>query len=192
MKEFNQLFSFFLKPSIENMVLFPSIANFHHISSSFILQAEEFIEFGYFKDSIEFLCKYDYVDSLIINFAKPEFDFSMKVLISCLDTPFNLEQPPQSLLSLSAFYGAHHSFKVILLNYLSINEITIKSAVQGGSLEILTMIEMVNGDFSLHYSDALLYSRNDIANWIILNYNVKDVVPLNGLISMNVQSFFLL
>jgi hypothetical protein len=65
------------------------------------------------------------------------------------------------------------------------------SGVKGGNAEILQMMEVLHGDFSMYFSDAIFYLRNVIADWILLNFEVKVVSPVQSVVFVNLLGFFL-
>jgi ankyrin repeat protein len=93
--------------------------------------------------------------------------------------------PLQSLLSFTAFYGAQQCFSALSLNVHELFDDSISSSIKGGSLQIINSIEQLHGDFGIHFNEAVLYWRNEIADWIVANNDIKEVLPHICLISMN-------
>jgi hypothetical protein len=150
-------------------------------------ETEEVIIYGYCRNTIEFACKYDNVDSLVQYFMVPQFNFLQTASISPLDLPFIDEISFQSLLSFTAFYAASQCFAVLLVNTNGLCEDSTSSSIKGGNFQIITAIEHLHGDFASQFSVAIFYWRNNIADWILANYEVKGVDPVTCILSMNYQ-----
>jgi ankyrin repeat protein len=145
--------------------------------------------YGYFKDSLESACKYDDLDHLTSFLSLSDFNILEKLTISQLDLPFNEEIIGQSLLSFTAFYGANKCFKIILLNNDSDSGNAVASSIKGGNFEIINALHQLHADFASHFNEAFFYYRNEVADWILLNYHVTTIYPLNSIVSMNFQGF---
>ena len=100
-------------------------------------------------------------------------EYSVTKDISSIKIEF-WEQTNISLISLSAFLSSIKTFKYIYLNTTEFPKDLAQWAVSGGNSEI---IEMLSSNRKINLKDqiqfAIKFHRNEIANWIQQNFNVK-------------------
>jgi ankyrin repeat protein len=129
-------------------------------------------EWGYEGNSQGFIVKYDDFVGLRALSAHPLFKFDIEIFISPFDLPVDVKSQAQSLLSVSAFYGALKCFKFLLLNGCRVSASVCEFSVKGGSLEVIRISEQEGGDFTHCLPASVSYMRNDIADWLLQNFEV--------------------
>ena len=92
-------------------------------------------------------------------------------------------------LECAAHYGSAAIFKYLLMNDMKISEDCAKYAVDGGSLEIIHILEQKGKDFSNSLINAINYHRQDIADWILLNYRAHFNYYYECIVSFNEEIF---
>jgi hypothetical protein len=135
---------------------------------------EDIREFGYPKNSIGFFLKYYKFDELQQLSTFRNFNFSADTFISPCDLPPETSLNQESLLSISAFYGSVKCFKFLFMNGANVTSSVCVSAVKGGDLEIIQICEQEHGDFSKCLGASVSYLRNDVADWLLQNFEVNE------------------
>ena len=94
-----------------------------------------------------------------------------------------------TLLDIAALFGSVKCFKYIFLNMESIPESTALYAIQGGSIEIVQILNQKDIDFSECFNLSIRYHQYELAEWILLNCDSYDT-PLSGcLLYYNFKAF---
>jgi len=150
----------------------------------------EMIEYGFPKDSIFYLIRYDRYDDLPKYLSTPNFDINQKIEYS----PFQIISRIQidSLLAFAAAWGSINCFKIILLNGGSVTSNVAICAFFGGNIEIIRLIEpdyYGNGEClskcisSGHYEIAnwFLEQNSDFSSQIVTWYNEGCFLPVFSL-----------
>ena len=78
-------------------------------------------------------------------------------------------------LDCAAYYGSVKIFKYLLMNGMEPDVTTANYAVIGGNFEIIRIIQQKGVDFSTSIEQAICYHHQDIANWILTNYQAPFV-----------------
>ena len=145
--------------------------------------------------SIEYIIKYDDVNSLQTESAKPNFSFQKRVSHS-------QSGKKTDLICLAAYYGALNCFKYLVMNnciqpYLSEKPQTdypveklLSCAIKSGDYGILHILQQHGFSFSSMMKHAVKYHRIDIENWIITNYGFESVSLTTCYMTCNTLSFF--
>jgi Pyruvate/2-oxoacid:ferredoxin oxidoreductase delta subunit len=150
---------------------------------------EEIRQFGYSKDSMGFFLKYDKFEELQQLSTFPNFNVSAKIFISPCDLPSGITLEEESLLSVSVFYGSVECFKFLLLNGAEVTSSVCVSAVKGGDLEIIQICELEHVDFSDCLQASVAYLRNDVADWLLQNFNVNSFQYVDCIKCLNFPAF---
>ena len=120
----------------------------------------------------------DDIDELLnIVSATPEFYYNQKVQT---DPQMDWVKPQsfQSLLSFCAFYGSIKCFKYFVNNNTDIVEENCLFAIAGGNFEIIHILEQKGQQFDTNsFEIAIKFHRNDIGDWLILNFDTF-IIPL--------------
>jgi ankyrin repeat protein len=156
------------------------------------VQLNEIQEFGYEKDSVGFFLKFDDFARLQVQSTDGDFRFDGEICISPYDIRFDEENMEQSLLSVSAFYGAVVCFKFIYMNGTAISPSVCESSVKGGIDEIILICEREHGDFSKCLPIAVRYHRNNVADWLLMNFKVPMFSFFDCIQSTNFPCIFFL
>ena len=108
-----------------------------------------------------------------------------------INTEYNINQPlyqdsteglPQyllyktqtiTLLDISCYFGAINCFKYFIMNNCEISEYTADYAIAGGNFEIIHIVEQKKVSFDETLPISIEFHRNDISNWLLLNYNTS-------------------
>ena len=152
----------------------------------------------YPKDSEEYAVAHDDLDKVVQYSINDDF-FSLVIDLSikdCLD-----------LLSFAGFCGSTKVFKFLVVNGLKITQETTEYLVKGGHVELIEYVENIitlrNPEITLnssneskeetqipltisfdrHLSFAIEFHQNEIAKWLIENYENEDVdirIPLES------------
>ena len=125
---------------------------------------KEMIEYGFPLNSIGFCLKYD--DSVLLQrFARdPVFDSSQTIKWSVFEWSFRPSE--QTLIAVSAHFGAISCFKYLLINGGIINEKVMNDAIYGGHLDIVRICSQTIRPLSKFISSASQYFRHQIFAWI--------------------------
>ena len=78
-----------------------------------------------------------------------------------------------SIIDYAALHGSVKCFKYAIMNDAKYYQDTQKFAIEGGNVEIIHILEQKGAKFENLYMDAIGYHRNDIADWLYNNTNVK-------------------
>ena len=150
------------------------------------LQTSEIYPIEYYEnvfpnDSIEFFILNDDLDQ-IINKLSANFH-SEKIIISFRGTKYNL-------LTLSALCGSIQCFKYFLLNNFPLeNDLLQKSSVKSGNEEIVELIVSKDLSYQECLEIAIQYHRNELAQWIITNYETEQNYLSITILSYNTLAF---
>jgi hypothetical protein len=153
---------------------------------------EEIVEWGYERNSLGFFLKFNDFDNLQVQSTDPGFDYEQEIFISIYDNRRSWMLEKESLLSFSAFYGSVACFKFIFLNGSKVSRSVTKSSVKGGNHEILMICEQEHGDFTKCLPIAVQYLRNNIADWLLMNFKVSPFSFIDCILSVNFPCIFFL
>jgi ankyrin repeat protein len=136
--------------------------------------------------------KFDDFESLQALSTHPKFTFEQEILISDYDLPYGTSPTNRSLLSVSGFYGALRCFKYVLLNGCWVSSSVSEFSIKEGHLEIIGISEAEKGDFRSSLGGAVRYMRNDIADWLLQNFEVEEFSLADSIESANFSSILYL
>ncbi|EAY21892.1 hypothetical protein TVAG_249520 [Trichomonas vaginalis G3] len=120
---------------------------------------------------LEYYIVHDMLDELIELSCNPNF-------------PLN-----QLHLCLAAEYGACKCFKFMMQSF-PFDPICLEYAIKGGNLEIFRLVVQSDSKLTNAYEYAIKYHKNDIADWLKLNFRFKDEIrPASCLDWMNTRAF---
>lgn len=97
-----------------------------------------------------------------------------------------------SLLDMSAIFNAVDIFKFLFKNDLPITSKTVKCAILSESVDILSIIESSLDDLGKYLSMAVQFNRNDVADWIMANFEHKMFTFKDTIIGSNLLAFLYL
>jgi hypothetical protein len=148
-------------------------------------QLQEIRKYGYEQNSLGCFLKFDNLDSFQVRSTEPAFDYEQEISISVYDIPSHWTPPQQSILSVSAFYGSVACFKFIFLNGSRVSKSVTESSIKGGAEELIKICEREHGDFSECLPIAVEFYRNNIADWLLMNFDVSKFSFLECIESVN-------
>ena len=114
----------------------------------------------YDENTIELTISKDNLEQLTFLSSTPTFD----------------SKKAESMISLAAFCGSIKSFNYLLLNGAHVSNECVQSSIKGGNDEIIELIVQKGISFDFQLNTALTYHRNEIANWLIENYECEEVI----------------
>ena len=135
------------------------------------------------KDSFNYFIKNDDVSGFI-NFAS-NHNFSIEEKHILAD-----DQNKDFLLHLACFSGAVNIFKYMIVNDVAIDDEVVYYAVQGGSEEIMELLQSKGYSFDCKLQVAIQSHRNNIAKWIYENYKDQYFKLPNCLDYFNTEMLF--
>lgn len=142
---------------------------------SSVIFEEGTIHNAIFEDDIESLTNYIAKNS--------SFNVNMKIRFHRTIMP---------LICHCAIFGSIECFKYLLMNGAVIDKFVAHSSVSEGNMEIIRICEQSGMDFSEYLNTAILSHQNNIADWIILNYETKLFSFNDALLSLNSRALFFL
>jgi hypothetical protein len=149
-------------------------------------------EFGYEKGTLEYFIKFDLFDGFQEIVTRGDFDFHSSSFISPLDLPANVDGTVESLLSFAGFYSSPQCFKYLFLSGLKITAEVTQWTVRGGNYDLIHLCELENGDFTKCLPTAVSYLRNDVADWLLMNFPVHDFTFKETIESANIPAILYL
>ena len=138
------------------------------------------LEAGYKQDTLEYILKYDDIESFQKRCAVPQFTFDKL-----------LEFGPSFLdiFSFCAYFGALKCFKFSMMNAQLNAQNTCSWAVKGGNVEIVRHCQRSGADMKNCLPATIEYHWNQITRWLLQNYEC-DPVPLGDCIgNFNTRGF---
>lgn len=142
---------------------------------SSVIFEEGTIHNAIFEDDIESLTNYIAKNS--------SFNVNMKI---------RFHRKIMPLICHCAIFGSIECFKYLLMNGAVIDKFVAHSSVSEGNMEIIRICEQSGMDFSEYLNTAILSHQNNIADWIILNYETKLFSFNDALLSLNSRALFFL
>ena len=143
-------------------------------------QGVQRIENIYPPDSLIYAILHDNIERVVFESTKPGF-FTEQVKF--IDKRIEY-------INIAAFAASVKVFKFLMLNGSSISEKTCKFSVEGGSLEISEICAQRNISMKRSLSKAIKYHRNDIAKWIVDEYDFTDKDLACCVSCFNTEMFF--
>jgi len=169
-----------------SILFFPTIGNEKEFKRFYIKKGEaeikyynlcfdELLAYGWEKDSLGFVLKYD-TDSEMAHYD----DFNELIEWSAFEWAYHFEQFRISPLDFAARFGSIRCFKYLILNKAKIQQETMEMACCSGNYELIQMTFFDGFDFHNAFWNAAKSWDNEIVEWF-LNQNLK----LNSFKSMN-------
>ena len=139
----------------------------------------ELIEFGFFKDSIEYFTKYDEINQFIENFSNINPDF--QIIITFLE--FSISKKNITLIELAASFGSINIFKYLFQKEFNLNiKKTLLYLIKSGCIDLIKLFSIKDYFFFNYkiFKYSLKYKNYDLFNWFKDNYQKE----------MNFKNFF--
>lgn len=147
----------------------------------------DIIEYSYDHTSINYALKYDDIEMFQQLASVPGFDMEHTINIDLTEIkkPTTATEKPLIVtpLAFAAFYGSKKCFDYIALNGGSFTESVCEKAVMGGNIDIIRqcLTRCPEGFEREAFMNAIIYNRNDIADFLLTNCkcrgtNLKDCV----------------
>ena len=134
---------------------------------------KKFYRFGYLKNSINQILFSDNAQKLARISTQHTFDPND----TCFTNWFLGKMPNLKLsyISFAALYGSISCFKQLFLSGAKITNETMRCAIKGGNLEIIRICldNTENLNIQQCLETALEYERNDIVDYLLLNYDIE-------------------
>ena len=125
----------------------------------------EYISYGYPKNSIEYILKFDEADELPEKTTEPGFSWKKTTEESYFEP--SVVPGGISYIQFAAFFGSVKSFKYILLNGVPAYD-AMQYAIYGNNLEIVKICENANDLFTKELVFVAIKNfSNDIYSWLI-------------------------
>jgi len=149
---------------------------------------KEVSEYGWEKESIGWMIKYDDEDMLLQKSSSPSFNWKEKIVWSPFEWSF---QPfSKQILAVAAHFGSLKCFKQILLHIDQISQPIFLSSISGGNNEIIHICSSsINDSFGI-YSASLQYRRYELFDWLISKYPQFNMNSPECIFLMNLRAFF--
>ena len=143
----------------------------------------EKIEFGFFKNSLGYILKYDEINL----FQEIDNIYSKKIKINVDVFEFSLKIGIYSLISFSAFFGSLKCFKHLILKNYPISDDTYQNLISSGNIELIYLFDLQNYLFNLdrNCKISLYYKNFDIFQWLFNNIKSKIEFDLLDLLGKN-------
>ena len=125
---------------------------------------QELIQYGFKKDSLGYIIKYDEIEKLISYSSEIDFDFNMNLKTSLFEVP--LRYSTISLINASAFYGSVQSFRYLLVNGSKTDSDTCLRAIQGGNIDLIRLFEE-NMNLNQSIITASNHHHTDVFIWLV-------------------------
>ena len=157
--------------------------DFNFLSNNNYNKLFEFIENGWFKDSIEYFIKFDEIDNFLHIFN--EKNFNVNQIIEPFFFEFFLKENKYTIFSLTTIYGSLKIFKYLINLNPIFPEYFYPYCLQSGNLEIIRYFEINNYLNNDCLEICLDYQYNEIFEWL------KDYFQPNNLIlTKNLKYYF--
>jgi len=125
---------------------------------------KELIRFGWEKNSLGYVLKYDLIDDLIIMMGNPKFSIDTTIEWSDFEVPFfNNKMFP---LSIAAIYDSVKCFKQLMMIGSRIPNDIVKSAIIGGNCDLVRASMIIANNNHGLISIASVYRRAIIVSWL--------------------------
>ena len=184
-KEYQSMQIILFKEYIDELNEFSKYINSSHKKAlSFIDNRKQVINDGWKIGEIGYILKFDDIDSLK-EMEIPKKDHKVVwSIFEWINSPADL-----SLLSVSACFSSLKCFRHLLINGFSISKNVIMGSIYGGNLDIFHLCVPFIDEKSIEEFafNSSVWRKNEIAEWIILNYNV----PLSIFVHSNNLYFVL-
>jgi len=132
---------------------------------------DELIKFGYPMNSVEYMLKYDDIESFRERTKNPGFYWKDMVIKSVYDW-INITEY-SNLLSFSAIFGSIKCFKYIVSNGVVIDDQTVAHSLYSGSTDLIRLIS--NFNLQNYYQELSYWFHEDVSQWIIDTYQGNNM-----------------
>ena len=133
-------------------------------NTSYVPINDDYTQYGYTKDSIEYILKNDLVDQLPQKYLEKK---NQKLYVNCLDSGRSYYE--LDCISFAAFYGSYKCFKYLVDSGADYDNTTCRNAVRGGNMDIIMFLQSKGMSFNDCLKAANMYNRNDIFEWLVNN-----------------------
>ena len=103
---------------------------------------------------------------------------------------FDVSSQSLSSIAFAAYCSAVNVFKYLMINGMEINDTVVMASVIGGNEDIIELIQNKGISFKGYAQTAIKYHRNNIAKWIIENYNDQSFDIQETIAYTNTLGFF--
>ena len=104
------------------------------------------------------------------------------------DFQFNQYYRSDLLIGCAILKGNEEIFRYLRMLGAQINQQDYEYAIISGNIEIINLLADDGHDFGENLSEAIIYHRNDIADWILTNYECHSLDPQTCLHSLNIEA----
>ncbi|EAY15962.1 hypothetical protein TVAG_262120 [Trichomonas vaginalis G3] len=111
----------------------------------------------------------------------------LEEFISKVDEKFNFDD--HILINYAVIKGNENILRYLMMNGAKANDETYKYAIMLGNIETINLLAESGHDFGLNINTAIQYNKNEIADWILLNYDCHNQHPELCLDSLNIKAF---
>jgi len=169
MFEFSTLTYMYFKDYISDISEYFDILDFDQdLFDKYIGKDIEFlINHGFEKDSLEYVLKFDILDSL----ESIMIEFNFQSLMYAEWSPFEWSFPLNYLdiLSFASYFGSVKCAKYLLMNSYPITSDSLNSVVCSGNFELFHMYSCVNHSFNILIHNSILFCQKDIILYFFEN-----------------------
>ncbi|OHT02944.1 hypothetical protein TRFO_29820 [Tritrichomonas foetus] len=143
-------------------------------------------KYSFFNDNLHSIIRSDDIDGFQFICSNYLIDISLKRIdpsIYEIEKFINKSKP--SLIELASFYGSFNIFKFLWMNKVDFTPNLVKFAIAGGNIEIIKTIEnekvhFMTENFISTLKFAIRFHRNEIANYLIENYQDNFISTINN------------
>ena len=152
----------------------------------------------YKADTIEFAIKNDDIDGIKkwLNKQRNSNDALVKKTIKIdSNSPLyiaNRNMETANLLHIAAFFGSVKTFKYLVSNRLRIDEKCCPLVIASGNIELINLVEKQGMKFTNCFETALKFHRNDIADWLLTNFQCEKIPMYKCIEYFNLEAFLFL
>lgn len=150
------------------------------------------------KDSIGYYLRYDLIENIqnksfeILKSREPkEFSYTKEdVTISTFPLEISNTGLSSEMIDVAAFFGSINCFKFLLLNGQKITDNTFSCSIRSGNLELIKLCKNIVPSLKVNdLTYAIEYRRNEIADWILENNEVRIMQPFDDCFKGNTRAF---
>ena len=143
---------------------------------------KELLQYGYLKETKEFLIKFDEIETLKSKFPDIEPNADIET------SPFDADREV-SYISLAAFYGSEKCFRFLLEERnAEIDDKVIQNAAKGGNMNIIKLLESKGSSFENSFLSAIEFHRQDVFSYFLKTYennepSFNDCISLGNILA---------
>lgn len=149
---------------------------------------EEELQNIYDQGSIEQIIFNDDVEKLLELSTNPQFDYNQNIETAA----FHFTDFPRkySILSFACLYQSIECFKFLKMNGSNLTPSEFECAVAGGNLEIIHITQRETPDVGSVLSKAVIFHRNEIADWLLTLYPTLQASIDNAIEGFNTRAVY--